>query len=124
MQIWGILTQKRRKPRNHPDCAASYDLEQKKQNRQNYIEHWLFHTERASQANREPQSEPISTPTTLFRKILSFKAQRPWAVAGTRYQGTHSRSSHFCSSISLQANTVAVPGIVPLEFIKMHQISV
>ena len=34
MQIWGILTQKRRKPRNYPDCAASYDLEQKKQNRQ------------------------------------------------------------------------------------------
>lgn len=29
MQIWGILTQKLRKPRNHPDCAAPYDLEQK-----------------------------------------------------------------------------------------------
>lgn len=77
MQILGILTQKRRKPRNHPDCAAPYDLEQKKQNRQNYIEHWLFHAECTSQANREPQSEPISTPYNIVSEILSFQSATP-----------------------------------------------
>jgi hypothetical protein len=72
MQICGILTQKRRKPRNHPDCAAPYDLEQKKQNRQLILGFFIrsILNARAKQAN-PAQDGIISTSCLVKPDLLS-----------------------------------------------------